>query len=226
MENCTAVPSSAAPQCDKPNRPPTLVVGLWNEPVEDGADARSAYAETFWLPVIGPSATLLLRHLADRFESESESESKPESESETILVDLNETAKLLGVGGSESRHAPLHRAIERCVRYRLAQQESNDSLLVRSVLPRLAPRQLLRLPGHIQARHREWVDATSQADTSQLVQRRARLVALDLRELHLDATVIERHLLRRGVHPAMAFDAARWACSTGKQGPGLTAVVS
>jgi hypothetical protein len=216
MENCTAVPSSVTPQCDKPNRPPTLVVRLWNEPGEDVADARSVYAETFWLPVIGPSATWLLRHLADRFESESE----------TILFDLNETAKLLGVGGSESRHAPLHRAVERCVRYRLAQQESNDSLAVRSVLPRLAPRQLLRLPGHLQARHREWEDATSQADTSQLVQRRARLLALDLRELHLDATVIERHLLRRGVHPAMAFDAARWACSTGKKGPGLTAVVS
>ena len=46
-----------------------------------------------------------------------------------------------------------------------------------------------------------------------VVRRRARLVALDLRELGGDEACIERHLLRRAVHPAIAFEAARWAWS-------------
>jgi hypothetical protein len=41
------------------------------------------------------------------------------------------------------------------------------------------------------------------------------LVALDLRDLGADEACIERHLLRRAVHPAIAFDAARWAWSSG-----------
>ena len=42
----------------------------WPDPVLDaiGHDPRSWYVETFWLPTLGPTALLLLRHLADRFE--------------------------------------------------------------------------------------------------------------------------------------------------------------
>ena len=43
----------------------------WPDPVLDavGHDPRSWYVETFWLPTLGPTALLLLRHLADRFEA-------------------------------------------------------------------------------------------------------------------------------------------------------------
>ena len=51
--------------------PVALRVKPWPDPVLDvlGHDPRSWYAETFWLPTLGPTALLLLRHLADRFES-------------------------------------------------------------------------------------------------------------------------------------------------------------
>ena len=50
--------------------PATLAIVPWIDPVTDavGHDPRSVYAETFWLPTLGPTALLLLRHLADRFE--------------------------------------------------------------------------------------------------------------------------------------------------------------
>ena len=46
--------------------PATLTIQPWPDPVIDtvGHDPRSAYVETFWLPTLGPTALLLLRHLA------------------------------------------------------------------------------------------------------------------------------------------------------------------
>jgi len=51
-------------------------------------------------------------------------------------------------------------------------------------------------------------------DPNLIARRRAQLVALDFRELGVDPPAIERHLLRRGAHPAVAFDAARSAWSS------------
>ena len=50
--------------------PATLTIKPWPDPVVDtlGHDPRSRYVETFWLPTLGPTALLLLRHLADRFD--------------------------------------------------------------------------------------------------------------------------------------------------------------
>ena len=50
--------------------PATLTIQPWPDPVIDtlGYDPRSRYVETFWLPTLGPTALLLLRHLADRFD--------------------------------------------------------------------------------------------------------------------------------------------------------------
>src|SRR5258708_13322757 len=49
---------------------PTVMVKPWTDPVLDvlGHDPRSWYVETFWLPTLGPTCVLLMRHLADRFD--------------------------------------------------------------------------------------------------------------------------------------------------------------
>ncbi len=170
-------------------------------------DPRSHYAERFGLPVIGPSATWLLRHVADRFED------APEG----FDLDLDETARCLGVGVSTSRHAPLRRALARCVRFGLASRRDESTLAVTGRVPPVAPRHLMRLPIALQEEHRIWIqcaaEADADADRGLRLRRRARLVALDLRELGVEDSSIERHLLRRGVHPATAFEAARWAWS-------------
>ena len=50
--------------------PATITVKPWNDPLVDtlGHDPRSLYVETFWLPTLGPTALLLMRHLATRFD--------------------------------------------------------------------------------------------------------------------------------------------------------------
>ena len=177
----------------------------WSDPKVDalGIDPRSLYVETFWLGVLGPSATWLLRRLADRLDIEPEG----------FELDLDETARGLGVGLSDRRDSPLRRAIERCLRYGMARRPGADSLAVRRHVPLVARRQLMRLPLALQERHRTWETERQDPDEAVRLRRRTRLVALDLRELGVDDACIERHLLRRGVHPATAFEAARWAWS-------------
>ena len=51
---------------------PTINIVPWPDPILDrvGHDPRSRYVERFWLPTLGPTARLLLRHLADRFDED------------------------------------------------------------------------------------------------------------------------------------------------------------
>ncbi|MGH9008210.1 MAG: hypothetical protein ACRDV6_10960 [Acidimicrobiales bacterium] len=177
----------------------------WPDPASEGLgfDPRSRYTERFWLPVLGPSGVWLLRRLADGLEDEPDG----------FELDLDDTARALGVGTSSSRHSPLQRGIARCVRFGLARRPDERHLSVRRRLPPVERRHLFRFPLDLQRQHRNFVDSDPGADEPLRLRRRARLVALDLRELGVDDACIERHLLRRGVHPATAFEAARWAWS-------------
>src|ERR1039458_10393217 len=89
-----------------------IEVSRWVDPLVDerGHPADSHYVEIFWLPILGPSATLLLRRLGLYLEM------CPEG----LPVDLAELSAQLGLGRPESRHAALPRAIDRCVRFAMA----------------------------------------------------------------------------------------------------------
>ena len=88
---------------DEPTRtepmPTAIRVTPWPDPMLDttGHDPRSWYAETFWLPTLGPTALLLLRHLADRFEIDPAGLDLP----------VADTAAALGLGTRDGQHSPL-----------------------------------------------------------------------------------------------------------------------
>src|ERR1041385_1516538 len=48
----------------------TIRILPWPDPVIDtlGHDPRAPYPERFWLPTLGPTALLLIRHIAHRFD--------------------------------------------------------------------------------------------------------------------------------------------------------------
>lgn len=101
--------------------------------------AVSTYVEVFWLPIIGPTPTLALRHLAGRL-GRSEGAAG-------FDVDLAELAAELGVGGPA-----LNRSIHRLTSFGLADTRPG-ALRVATQVPRLSQRKVHRLPGRLAAAH-------------------------------------------------------------------------
>jgi hypothetical protein len=138
------------PDPSPPSGADIIRIEAWTDPVIDaiGCDPRSLYVEQFWLGVIGPTATWLLRHLAFGLDAEPSG----------FDLDAGHAAKALGIGGRSGRHSPLQRSISRCVSFDLARRHGDTTVLVRRRVPPLPRRLLVRLPGPVQQRHRQWSD--------------------------------------------------------------------
>jgi hypothetical protein len=182
----------------------TLTVRPWADDVIDslGFDPRSPYVERFWLGVLGPSTTWLLRRIAAGFDHHPQG----------FEMALGETARALGLGDRGGRHSPFLRTVNRMIQFELAQVVSPGAgeLAVRRRVPPLSRRQIARLSPTLQAAHERW-QAEQLKEPPAEAQRRARQLALSLLELGEDAEGAERQLLRWRYHPALAREAAGWA---------------
>src|SRR5436305_11860335 len=113
--------------------PDTLIIRPWPDPLIDtlGHDPRSRYVETFWLPTLGPTALLLLRHLADRFDR------NPSG----IELALADTSSALGLGAREGASSPIVRTLRRLEQFDLACADPHsDTVAVRRTIPPVNPR--------------------------------------------------------------------------------------
>ena len=182
--------------------PTAIRVTPWPDPVLDvvGHDPRSWYADTFWLPTLGPTCLLLLRHLADRFER------APDG----VELPVAETAAALGVGPRETPNSPIVRSLVRLQQFDLACPKDDARIAVRRALPPIHRRHIRRLPAGLQAQHAEFTEAQS-APPVDLARRRARRVALTFLAQGESIDEIERALHGAGFHPAIAHEAVRWA---------------
>ena len=180
----------------------SLTIRAWPDPVIDqvGHDPRSAYVERFWLGVLGPSTTWLIRRMAAGLEAQPSGFELP----------LGETARALGLGG-DGRHSPFVRALTRCCQFELATPGDEGVLAMRRKLPPLNRRQVVRLPDTLQADHERWLEAELQAPPLEALRRRSRRLALSLLELGEDLEATERQLQRWRFSPALARQAAAWA---------------
>lgn len=117
-------------------------VRSWDDPLVEqlGYDPRSGYAETFYLPIIGPSALWLLRRLAAGFDRSPEGFPLP----------LPVIASYLGLGHTASRHSPMRRTLMRLVDFHVA-RVGDECLEVRRKIAPLTQRQALRLHPSLQA---------------------------------------------------------------------------
>jgi hypothetical protein len=182
--------------------PAAVKVIPWPDPVLDtlGHDPRSWYAETFWLPTLGPTALLLMRHLADRFEHAPAGVDLP----------VADTAAALGLGSRDGEHSPLMRSIGRLVQFDLACKDGDTTIAVRRTLPPVHRRHVRRLPAALQAQHEEWSNAQGNAPLD-IARRRARRLALTLLVQGERSDGVERVLHAGGFHPSIAHEAVRWA---------------
>lgn len=185
--------------------PPVSVLTIrpWPDGVIDalGHDPRSAYVERFWLGILGPSTTWLLRHLAGGLDA------SPAG----FELDLAQAAQALGLGARGGRHSPFMRALSRCCQFDVADARPDGVLAVRRKLPPLNRRQILRLPPELAAAHQAWQDAQLQTPAHELQRRRSRRLALSLVELGEDVEATEHQLARWKFHPALCREAAAWA---------------
>ena len=172
-----------------------LTVVPWPDPVicRRGYDPRSAYVERFWLGVLGPSATWLMRRLARGLDE------KPDG----FRINLADTGKALGLGEGTGRNSAVVRTIERACQFGVAQQHGRDSLAVRCHFAPLTRRQLARLPASLQAAHDRWI--AESPDAEQL--RRAVTTAVGLLEHGEDPWTVERHLAAWGFSGPLSYTA-------------------
>lgn len=127
----------------------------WLDDVVDrrGHDPRSAYVERYWLAVIGPTATWIMRRFADEFDR------SPDG----FSIDLDHTACTMGLSFNRGGHSPFGKALHRCVMFGVA-LPTPDGYAVRRRLPTVARRHLARLPVDVRDEHDEWSRATAHLD--------------------------------------------------------------
>ena len=119
-----------------------------------GHDPRSSYVELFWLGILGPSSTLLLRRLSAGLVH------SPEG----FRLPVADTALGMGLGVPVGRNSPFIRALHRCCQFRLARWD-DEQLAVRRKVPPLRPGQVKRLPASLQHAHAAQLEREVQART-------------------------------------------------------------
>jgi len=193
------VPTTTAPIAPLP---PLLVVP-WVDPVCDelGLDPRAAYVERFWLPLLGPTSTWLLRRFAVEFDA------SPEG----FSLDAGDAARSIGIGTKGGRSGPFHRAIDRCVRFGSIQHAEHGILAVRRRLPPLSAAQVQRLPRHLRADHDAWQQDRRRRGPNPAGDLHATRLARSLLDVGASAADVEDQLRRWGFDDTAARRALRAA---------------
>jgi hypothetical protein len=127
---------------------PTLTVRPWVDPAADavGYDPRSDYVEHFWLVLMGPSTTLLLRRLAMALDE------WPDG----FECSTRELSWSLGLGHS-GQNTSLARTFRRSTEFGMTRLDRSGDMLVRRRLPPLPRHMVSRLPAWLQTAHRDYV---------------------------------------------------------------------
>ena len=167
-----------------------------------GHDPRTLYVETYWLSVLGPSSLWLLRRLVAGLEAHPHGFDLP----------MAETARSIGLGDKGGRSSPFVRSLARLCQFDVAEAVDERTMAVRRKLPPLSRRQVLRLPDSLQEAHGRWQEEQLRIPSDEHLRRRARQLALSLVELGEGPEAAETQLLRWRFHPAVARQAAAWAC--------------
>lgn len=123
----------------------------WTDPVIDlrGFDPTSAYVELCWLPVLGPSATWMLRRLTAGLTPHPQG----------YPVELTELAAALGLGTGTGRNAPVVRTLGRLVTFGMARRQDDSTVAVRRRVPPLVQPQVRRLTVALQRAHEQLLAA-------------------------------------------------------------------
>lgn len=170
-----------------------LLVMAWRDPVVDalGFDPRSTYVERFWLPLLGPTSTWLLRRLAVEFDDQPDG----------FSLDAADCARSIGIGNRGGRNGPFQRSIERCIRFGVAREEDHGIIAVRTRIPPLSRAQARRLPRHLAGQHQRWQEAQRDRATGPAGDAHANRLARSLLDVGASLVEVEEQLRRWNFAP-------------------------
>jgi hypothetical protein len=185
---------SLAPDEPADPLPATVRITPWLDPVVDrrGHDPRSVYVEQFWLGVLGPTATWLMRRLVSGFDHQPEG----------YDLHVAAVARSLGLSVSKGVASPFNKAVTRCVMFGLVQRR-RDTWLVRRRVPLVSQRHLGRLPDDVQSQHTAWTATTVHIDALA----RAHALAAAMIAAGDDRGLLEPQLVAVGVPAPAAAEA-------------------
>lgn len=190
----TASTPTGEPPANTKSFPERAIFMPWVDPAVDhhGHDPRSLYVEQFWLGVIGPTATWLLRRLVSRFDQHPDG----------YEIEIEPLARALGLSSVKGRRSSFGRALHRCVMFDVARPLSTGLVgwEVRRKLPDLPPRHLRRLPLELQQLHRQWHRTTRHPSSLARAHRLADAMVTSGDDPHL----VETQLVNLGVAPEAA----------------------
>jgi len=195
--------SLAVAEPDSVPEPRRLLVRPWEDPVLDqqGHDPRGSYAETFWLPLLGPSATLLARRFAQGFELDPDGFSLP----------ADDAARSLGLGAKGGRRSPFNRTLGRLAQFRLVHLDAEDVVLARRRFPGLSRTQVSKLPASLREAHETYRAAELRTPALPALRERSRTLALTLLQVGETPEQVDAHLRKLRFHPSLARESTVWA---------------
>lgn len=134
----------------------SITITQWKDPVVEahGYCITDPYVEMFWLPVLGPTATWLLRRFSFGLLDQPDG----------VTLDIHDLARSLGVAYSPGKHNSFTRALQRCTMFGVAHQIAllpSLTVAVRTTLPSVSQRHLARLPETLQIAHAQWGNSVS-----------------------------------------------------------------
>lgn len=179
-----------------------LRVRPWIDPkwLEAGHDPRSAYVERFWVGILGPSVAWLLRLIAREFDDL--------APNEELCLDLEVTARRLGVQHRGGRHSTMMRTIDRCCTFDVARLDDDGVLFVRTRMPPVPRALRIRMPEELRDEVGHWTRTGGSTDVSV---GEMRLLASCMLMLGNGLHESAEQLVRLGLEPRGANEATAWA---------------
>lgn len=159
--------------------------------------ANDPYINTFWLPILGPTATLLLNHLM----------SSALCEYDEFVMDLAELSSTIGVGNREGNSSPIVKNLKRLCDFGLISKYQERYYIPTNIEP-MCENHLRKLNTKLQCEHSAWLNNLNQNPL--LTQRqKARFVYISLTLKSINQNKIQTALSRTGLHPSIIGEAIK-----------------
>lgn len=154
--------------------------------------AYDPYIETFWLPVLGPTATWLMNELC--FQALTSSGS--------FTIPTHEMSLRVGTGSREGTSSPVVKQLSRLCQAHVVYRYSQSEYLVPRTIEPVKKPLILKLSDEQLARHEKWMDRlqTSPAETQK---KRVRALVTRLEMMGSSEATISTALLSTGLHPSI-----------------------